>query len=532
MRMFGRVRSTVIAATALALAVGSCTPAPPSPRTDTFPNSTNSDLASFPWRQVESVLRGGYDAIASRYLEPVLMADIAMEGLNGLGTIDSALSFRREESKVAVMVSGKTVALFDAPADNDVLAWARLMTLAAASCREYSPAMAKVDPEDIYRVIFEATLAHLDGFSRYAGASKAEDNRAARNGYGGIGVYYRSVADGVEMTEISPASPAEDAGIAVGDVITGIDGKPVPGLSSHAVIERLRGPINSEVKLALRKKGSRESLDITLARALIVPETVTLVLKGNIAQIRIASFNQRTGVSVGKALRNAYASLGARLKGVVLDLRGNPGGLLDQGVAVSDLFLAGGAIISTRGRHPEANQGYTASSGDIGESAPLVVLMDGRSASAAEIVAAALQDNNRAVVIGSTSYGKGTVQTVVHLPNDGELTLTWSRFHSPSGYALHKLGVLPSVCTSDVTDSPTSVIADVRAGQEQTASALARWRAIPVDDIKGREALRKSCPPVRHETSPIEGEVARRLLNDQALYAQALSLLPQVAESH
>ncbi|MBV5324033.1 MAG: S41 family peptidase, partial [Rhodospirillaceae bacterium] len=155
---------------------------------------------------------------------------------------------------------------------------------------------------------------------------------------------------------------------------------------------------------------------------------------------------------------------GGGLQGVILDLRGNPGGLLDKAVTVVDLFVAQGPILTTKGRHPEATNAFDAHPGDMGEDLAVVVLVDGRSASAAEIVASSLQDSGRAVVIGTNSYGKGTVQTVISLPNDGEITLTWSRFHTPSGYALHGLGVLPALCTSAPGATPASIMDGLTRG--------------------------------------------------------------------
>ena len=197
-------------------------------------------------------------------------------------------------------------------------------------------------------------------------------------------------------------------------------------------------PIGSDLDIVFAD-GDGHQIQRTLRRSLIVPPTVTASTHDGVLLLRISSFNQKTSDGISTELQHAKDQI-PLLKGVVLDLRGNPGGLLDQAVAAADLFIPTGTIVQTRGRHPLSNQSYDAVEGGIGEGTPVVVLMDGKSASASEILAGALEDSGRAVVIGTNSYGKGTVQTVVHLPNDGEITLTWSRFFTPSGYALNGLG--------------------------------------------------------------------------------------------
>jgi len=203
------------------------------------------------------------------------------------------------------------------------------------------------------------------------------------------------------------------------------------------------------------------------------------------------------------------------LKGVVLDLRGNPGGLLHQSVRVADLFLDHGRIITTQGRHPDSDQYYEAGGRDIVAGLPVVVLIDGGSASAAEIVAAALQDRGRAVIVGTTSYGKGTVQTVISLPNSGELTLTWSRLVPPSGYLLHGHGVVPSLCTSGIRGDDPEAVESVIA---------ARWATMPAD----APSTARACPAERR-IDDLELVVARRLLGDRATYVRALDPTPNVA---
>jgi len=246
-------------------------------------------------------------------------------------------------------------------------------------------------------------------------------------------------------------------------VILAVDGTPAERLDIANSKGALRGPVDSHVTLTLRPANDpRERREVAVKRARIVPPTVDYEPRDGAAYIRITGFNQGTTDELRAALRVSRTDLGAKLSGYVLDLRGNPGGLLDQAVAVADLFLAGGRVVTTHGRHPDSHQYFEAAAGDPGETKPIVVLVNGGSASASEIVAAALQDSRRAVVVGSTSYGKGTVQTVLRLPNKGELTLTWARFHAPSGYALSRHGVIPDLCTNIANASVPAILSALR----------------------------------------------------------------------
>ncbi|MGH6882047.1 MAG: S41 family peptidase, partial [Hypericibacter sp.] len=232
-------------------------------------------------------------------------------------------------------------------------------------------------------------------------------------------------------------------------------------------------------------------------------------------------FNSDTSESLEREISNAKSEIGVgNITGYVLDLRGNPGGLLDEAVAVSDVFMQKGRIVSTHGRHPDSHQYFEATAGDLADGRPIVVLVNGNSASASEIVAAALQDSGRAVVVGSNSYGKGTVQTVLRLPNSGELTLTWARFHAPSGYTLNKLGVLPSICTNG--HSPSELMTELEHN-ELRAIPVAERNALKPTDTAEMDKLRKACPQVKSEPAT-DVEMALDLIHKPLLYARAVSL--------
>ena len=370
-------------------------------------------------------------------------------------------------------------------------------------------------------------MLRLDRYSRYASAEQARENRASRSGFVGIGVRIRQDKGVTRIVTVFPETPAERAGLKSEDSVLKVDGVAITGMSLRQVVKRLRGPSGSQVRLTVARKTSAKDLSIDIVRAHVIATTVFLKVERGIAHIRLVRFNQRTARELAKAVTQARRSAGENFKGVILDLRDNPGGLLDQAVEVSDMFLTGGQIVSTKGRHPGSFQRYSAGAGDIADGKPLVVLINGRSASSSEIVAAALQDLNRAVLVGTNSFGKGTVQSVFRLPNEGELVLTWSRFHAPSGYTLQDLGVLPTICTVGAATSTDALVSEIRSGRHRTAVALSQWRRQrnPTHDRLTR--LREICPgsrAARADRGDRDLRFARRLINDAGLYAQSLQL--------
>jgi carboxyl-terminal processing protease len=348
----------------------------------------------------------------------------------------------------------------------------------------------------------------------------ARDQRAVRDGFGGIGVSLEVSNEEFRISSVTPHGPADLAGIRPEDRLIAIDNTPTAGRTQSDVVHALRGPILSSVEVTVYRPSLAQRRTYRLQRELVILPTVTMSRDSGIAIFQVASFNQNTTQQIVEALATLKRDMGPQLRGIVLDLRGNPGGLLDQAVSLSDVFIASGPIVSTVGRHPASHQFFEASGDSIAPRIPVVVLINGGSASSSEIVAAALQDVGRAVVVGSASYGKGTVQTVLRLPNDGELTLTWAQLVAPSGYLLNEHGVVPTLCTSDLGDDDGSV---------QTAIQRAAGSAISVTTPRPRASLdenawsqlRRSCParPGEHE---IDLKVAKRLLADPALYSQAV----------
>jgi carboxyl-terminal processing protease len=476
------------------------------------------------------VFAAGYGSIAEKYIEAVSLRALGVEGVRGLGTIDPSLTVEETADGVQLSQGGRAVARFPSPADNDADGWAQVTTDAVFAGRRVSPGLRQADDERLYEAVFDGVLGKLDMFSRYASSVEAAKNRANRDGFGGVGLKFEVQAANVVVTEVMPETPAERAGVLKGDRITHVGDVPVTGMKAADITEQLRGPVLSRVALQVLREGRPEGQRIEIERALILPPTVTERHENGVIHLHISGFNQDTARSVAAKIKAAQRDMAGGLGGIVLDLRGNPGGLLRQSVKVADLFLTRGAIVSTRGRHPDSVQFYEATGTDVAEGAPIVVLMDARAASAAEIVAAALQDQDRAVVVGTGSFGKGTVQTVVRLPNDGEMTLTWSRLVAPSGYSLHGLGIVPAVCTSGIAADAENAVETTLATRAR-APGLERAREEGAfDDEAKRRQIRDACPPERR-TAKIDVDVARRLLGDSALYARLLEHPAATAEA-
>ena len=477
-------------------------------------------------RYGQTVIGEAFDSIADRYIEPVTMAELAQHGLDGLHTIDGSLAFSTDGDMLVVRRNGSEAGRVAAPLGNDSEAWTGATVAAIGIARSVSPALRDADAEAIFRAVFDGALAPLDRFSRYADAATAHEHRALRDGFGGIGISIRMEQDHALIIEVGDEGPARKAGLQADDRVVAVDGNPVAGWTQRQLVEALRGYVGTPVSLTVERGGRRLPAPVALVRDHIVPQTVALRRDGALAILRISSFNQDTTERLQALIEAALAGPDAPPAGFVLDMRANPGGLLNRAVEVADIFVDRGQIAATAGRHRLSAQTFPATPGDATGGRPLIVLINGNSASAAEVVAAALQDLDRAVIVGTNSYGKGTVQSVIGLPNDGELTLTWSRLLAPSGYRLHELGVLPTLCThgGGTEISANSLIDDLRHGVSATADRFAQWRTASGNlNPPLRTELRDVCPA--DGRSPVADlEVARALITDPALYRQALRM--------
>ena len=336
-------------------------------------------------------------------------------------------------------------------------------------------------------------LTALDPHSNFLNAKNFTDMKVQTRGeFGGLGIEVSMENGLVKVVSPIDDTPAANAGLKPGDLITHLDGTPVQGLTLPEAVEKMRGPVNSDITLTIRREG-RDPFDVKLTRAIIKIRSVRSHLEGkDIGYIRITSFNEQTDVNLNNAMKKLKQEAGKKLAGIVLDLRNNPGGLLDQAVAVSDAFLDRGEIVSTRGRRSEDAQRYNARPGDIASGLPVAVLINGGSASASEIVAGALQDHHRAVVMGTKSFGKGSVQTIIPLGGHGAMRLTTARYYTPSGRSIQAKGIDP-----DVVVEAAKIENAKKADSAKQASAKPEDKTAKPDDASKSEdaAEEKSVDP-------------------------------------
>lgn len=474
------------------------------------------------------------DEVAQIHIDPAPPDVLVMAGFQGLQDISPSITVSREGNRAIVRrLDGREVARADLPGGTEAApaAWAEDATDLVMALRAADPIFAGAEEEALYDAFIGGMISPLDRFSRYSGREDARDARAEREGFGGIGIGLGPHPDGARIEDVTPGNPAAAAGLQVGDILVAIDGTAVGGEAVHAIAERLHGPIDRPVLVTIRRERLSEPVSVTVGRTRIVPDTITQERLGAQELIQISSFNQRTAKRLAEALSRARARPEGAPKGIILDLRGNPGGLLDQAVDSADLFLDHGLISRADGRHPNSHQRFEAEPGDLAAGLPLVVLVNGASASAAEILASALQDQGRAVVIGMTSFGKGTIQTVVRLPNEGELYLTWARFVAPSGYPLQRLGVGPTICTAGENDAVRALDAAFAVPGTDDGPPEARARAVTLRRALGEADREKAikeilalCPWLPHEGADIDVAVAKLLLGSPTLYARALAL--------
>jgi carboxyl-terminal processing protease len=346
----------------------------------------------------------------------------------------------------------------------------------------------KPDDSKLIESAINGMLAGLDPHSSYMDPKSFRDMQVQTRGeFGGLGIEV-TMEDGlIKVVAPIDETPAAKAGIMANDIITQLDGEQVQGLTLNQAVEKMRGPVNTKIKLTIMRKGKDKPIDISITRDIIRVRSVRSQVEGDdVGYIRLTQFNEQTTDGLKKAITDITAKVSNdKLKGYILDLRNNPGGLLDQAISVSDAFLQKGEIVSTRGRNPEETQRFNARPGDLTGNKPVIVLINGGSASASEIVAGALQDHKRVTVLGTRSFGKGSVQTIIPLGSgNGALRLTTARYFTPSGRSIQAKGIVPDIevmqdLPDDIkakTDTSTKGEASLRghlkgdAGKEQTGS--------------------------------------------------------------
>ena len=346
----------------------------------------------------------------------------------------------------------------------------------------------KPDDSKLIESAINGMLTGLDPHSSYMDPKSFRDMQVQTRGeFGGLGIEV-TMEDGlIKVVAPIDETPAAKAGILANDLITKLDDDQVQGMTLNQAVEKMRGPVNTKIKITIMRKGQDKPIEVSLTREVIRVRSVRSQLEGDdVGYIRMTQFTEKTTDGLKKAISDITAKMSNdKLKGYILDLRNNPGGLLDQAISVSSAFIQRGEIVSTRGRNPEETQRFTAHGGDLTKGKPLIVLINGGSASASEIVAGALQDQKRATILGTRSFGKGSVQTIIPLGSDnGALRLTTARYFTPSGRSIQAKGIVPDIevlqdLPDDIkakTDTSTKGEASLRghlqgdAGKEQTGS--------------------------------------------------------------
>ncbi|MAH85532.1 MAG: peptidase S41 [Magnetovibrio sp.] len=384
--------------------------------------------------------------------------------------------------------------------------------------------------EKLIEAAITGMLTALDPHSSFLNSKTFRDMQVNTRGeFGGLGIQVTMEAGYIKVISPIDETPAYRAGVEAGDFITHLDGKPVQGLTLSQAVDRMRGKVGTDIKVTVRRKNVSEPFDVTITRAVIKITSVRSRTVGKVGYVRITSFNEQTDVGLRKAIAKFDEKLGDNMIGLVLDLRNNPGGLLDQAVKVSDAFLDKGEIVSTRSRKTEDTKRYNAVKGDLTGGMPIVILINGGSASASEIVAGALQDHRRGIVLGTRSFGKGSVQTIMPLSGHGAMRLTTARYYTPSGKSIQAKGIEPDILVEPAkveklaTDSRTRE-ADLRGALENPGQNTQPKKKTNATK-PGGEANKPSSSELNDEKMPDDYQLSRAvdLLSGLSLYSEAVT---------
>ena len=368
--------------------------------------------------------------------------------------------------------------------------------------------------EELIESAVNGMLSALDPHSGYLNAKRYQEMKVQTQGsFGGLGIEVTMENGLVKVVSPIDDTPAAKAGLEPGDLITHLDGEQVLGMSLSEAVDKMRGSIGSDILLTIRR-GDQKPFDVTLTRAVIKINSVRSRLEGKVGYVRVSSFNEQTDMGLVKELEKLKKEAGGELQGIVLDLRNNPGGLLSQAVAVSDAFLEQGEIVSTRARKPEDAQRFNARPGDIADGLPVVVLINSGSASASEIVAGALQDHDRAILLGTKSFGKGSVQTIIPITSHGAMRLTTARYYTPSGRSIQAVGIEPDIV---VEQAKIEAIDQPKRRREADLRA-----ALNNDNGDGKEPAKKVAPDEEGMSQDDEGDVKNETIDYQLVRAMDL----------
>ncbi len=475
-------------------------------------------IGGFDAESLAAVQTEAMDFMLPRTLDPVTAAQLSLWGLSGLTTIDPTLAAIAKGTDLWLLSGGRSIFAVTA-AGPDTASWSAATAKIVAAAWGNSASLRQLGQQGVTKVLFDEMLAHLDPYSRYLPPFEAVGDRDRRVGHAGIGVTLAWRGRSVAVHEVVIGSPAAEAGMVAGDVIQWVDGRTALNRDPATVTAMLDGPEGTEVRMGwLSRDGSTRGA--TMTRVMVPPETVFPRWSGQILILQITGFSQTTDEHVSHVMRDSLNGA-SPLRGIVLDLRGNRGGLLRTAVATANIFLSEGPVLRTAGRAPETNRVWRSGGGELAKGVPIVVLVDGGTASAAEVLAAALGDRGRAVIVGSSTFGKGVVQTIDPLPDGGELFLTWSRILAPKGWPIQSLGVMPRICTSLGDDAAQRQLTALAAGRLEMDGAVrlhdAARAPLTPDQIV---SIRERCPAADPREQDMD--LAKSLIESPSAYAAAL----------
>ena len=462
--------------------------------------------------------------IAPRILDPIPVSQLTVWGLRGLTSLDPALQIESADQRLRLMRRGQMVTERSTPKEEAPAPWARLAVEVTVAGYQVSGPLRRAGTQGLIQCFFDEMFSHIDVYSRYVPPVEAGADRASRAGRAGLGIEVAAKGALTEIRSVVRDSPAAIAGIKPGEILLAIDGQRTTDQDIPTILALLSGEEGVPVMLTLRGRDGRPR-DIQLVRAMVPPETVFARRVENVLVLRVTSFSNSTASHIAQSVQDAMAEP-KPVSGIILDLRDNRGGLLRQAMTAADTFLPEGLMAVAKGRDPDANHIWRSAEGELAENVPLVIMVDGHTASSAEIMAAALADRGRAVVVGSSTVGKGLVQTIDPLPDGGELFVTWSRVLAPRGWPIQGLGVLPQVCTSLGDEALSRQLAALSTGFQPMSDAIRRHRSarVPVSASQELE-IRAPCPAAHARGADFDA--ARTLVANPAAYAAAL--LPPLA---
>ncbi|MDI2090525.1 S41 family peptidase [Commensalibacter oyaizuii] len=497
------------------------------------PSSAQVSSKSFNKNTYINVIATALTFLQPRTLEEHTAKQLCLWGLSGLNAIDPAFSLKEEQNHLNLYQAQNLIYSAVLPptpspvAPDKIKQWSKIVVDMWSAAWDHSDIIRSAGEQGVIQAFFDELFDHMDPYSRYVGPSSASNDRDARDGgEASAGISVTKRGNSFIISSINTNGPAWDSGILVGQRLYKVDNKSTTKQSLDTVSKWLRGPENSSISLTVGFPRKKKIQTFHLKREAVPPATVFAFTSDNIIILKVTSFSTYTAEEISQYLDQATQDM--KIKGLIIDLRGNRGGVLQQAITSAALLLNQGIAATTQGRNPDANHVWAVQGGDLTENVPIAVLVDGHTASAAEILAAALADHKRAVVIGSSTLGKGLVQTIAQLPDNSELFVTWSRVLAPLGWPIQGLGIIPQICTSrgqQFLDQQLANLKSIQASpstyaQDVLASRKAKY---PIPQ-KMLLRLRSACPSALG--TDVDLDVAHTIILKPEIYKQAIDLIP------